>query len=163
MWLRFKYSVSLYFRRLSAATSLYFLLPRVPLLLLFNVLLFCLPLHMSSVLLCLAPFSLPIYLFLSTLKYFYQYATFPSNSLLRFFLLSPFFFLAHRIYMHLPSSLFFVRSSRAHSLTHFLSRHSSHSRQCHLAYIYSLHILSRTLTHSLCFFHSATVFIRLTR
>lgn len=156
MWLRFKYSVSLYSRRLSAATSLYFLLPRVPLLLLFNVLLFCLPLHMSSVSLCPAPF-------LSTLKYFYQYATFPSNSLLRFFLLSPFFFLAHRIYMYLPSSLFFVRSSRAHSLAHFLSCHSSHSRQRHLAYIYSLHILSRTLTHSLRFFHGATVFIRLTR
>lgn len=154
--------------RLSISLSLSFFLyfSRGPLSSLFNR--FCFSLHFIRFTFpsLFAPFSISFYLpllpmrryllSLSSLQHFYHHVIFFSLSLFR--CLYPFLF---------PSRIFplpYFSSTRLLSLTpiHLLTFSRVLRPTCANAiYTYSLRILSRTLTHSLRFFHVATVFVRL--
>lgn len=162
MWLRFKFSLflpPLYFS-LSLSFSLYFSVSRVPPSSLFNALPFFSPLYFIS--LCLFPLFRSLFGFLpmrryllslSSLQHFYHHAIFFPCLFIPSFSVS----IAYT-YANLPSSLFFV----VLSLTpiHLLTFSRVLRPTCANAiYTYSLRILSRTLTHSLRFFHGAIVFV----
>lgn len=161
VWLRFNFSLFL--------PPLYFSLslsPSIFLVVLFHrSLTASVSLYTSSVSL-FPPFSISFYLpllpmrryllSLSSLQHFYHHVIFFSLSLFR--CLYPFLF---------PSRIFplpYFSSTRLLSLTpiHLLTFSCVLRPTCANAiYTYSLRILSRTLTHSLRFFHVATVFVRL--